>query len=335
MSVSNRKDTFQLEEQPISVTDRIEELALDHAGFPACRYETVYPLITGWGWKKDMKLRHSWLKQSLPKLQKCLHPGEEVLYVSRGTRYSLTEFLFMGIWANYINQYLLVVTNIRVLIFHCNSKGLIKNTSWMIFYHQIKKISPSLVGGSLTLGLQDGRKLQIVGMKKADRKRLPNIIRETQETCAEKGFCPEGLQSLERLCSHCLKRMPTGEYFCPHCGGHHWTPSEIAWRSFVFPSWGDFVMGHHLLALMECFAGIFVWGLLFIGLLGALLTQDLDLLFGALVIFVIANGIDAIVTSHIARRGLHPRGSTPLADGLEQNDDPAGAPTPELEPVGY
>lgn len=335
MSVSSSQETFQLEEQSLTVADRIEELALDHAGFPPCRWETLYPLITGWGWKKDMKLRHGWLKQSLPKLQKCLHPGEEILYVSRGTRYSVFEFLLMGVWANYINQNLLVVTNIRVLIFHCNGKGLVKNTSWMIFYHQIKKISPSLVGGTLTLVLQDGRKLQIVGMKKADRKRLPQIIRETQEICAERGFCPEGLQSLERLCSHCLKRMPAGEYFCPHCGGHHWPPGEIAWRSFVFPSWGDFVMGHNLLALMECIGGIFVWGLLFVGLLGAFVTGDIGMLIGVLIVFMVANGIDAIITSHIARKGLHPRGTTPLADGIEPDGNPAEVPTPELEPVGY
>jgi len=301
-------EVFTIEpEHPVnSPAGRLQELKLSAPDGLACQLETVFPKREGWGWKKDFRARHKLLKATAPLLERCLHEGEEVLYIAKGSRYSLAEFYFLGVWASTINHTVIVLTNVRVLLFHTNGKGVPKQTHWMVYYSQIRKFSTTWLG-MISLKLNDGRKLNFSGFNKVDRNNMPALIKSTIEKYRQLGFDPETSQSMENLCSRCLGQVSKYLYECDHCQTQFWTPRELALRSFIFPSWGDFLMGHTTLAMVELLGGFVTWGIMLVLLTKFFITSDLSLLFIGLSVFVIGNGVDAIMTSHLASKGLYPR----------------------------
>ncbi|MCA8982871.1 MAG: hypothetical protein KDA76_03850 [Planctomycetaceae bacterium] len=304
MTSASPAETFSPETVAHTPGARLKELNLSLAPGITFRLESLFPKLTGWGWKEDLRQRVKLLKQVEPLLLQSLSRGEEVVYIAKGVQYSLLEAWMMGIWARSINQTVFVLTNIRVLMFRTDGAGRPKNTSWTILYSEIKKFNGRW-NGMMSLKLNDGSKLLFSGFKRQDRRRMPTIFRQAYEWYLAKGIALNCSQSLEKLCSHCLTNMPKGEYQCSHCQAEHWTPFEIAWRSFVFPSWGEFVMGHSLMAIIELLGGFFTWSFLVACTGLALKHADVGYLISGLTMFAVGNGLDALLTSHIARKGLH------------------------------
>jgi hypothetical protein len=95
----------------------------------------------------------------------------------------------------------------------------------------------------------------------------------------------------------------------------------VALRSLVFPSWGDIVMKHYVVAAAEFVGYCVTW--FFVGALvvAALRQGDpagLVLALGfAAVVLGIAHGIDAGLTYHVAKKGLHSRRGPREADVLQ------------------
>ena len=228
------------------------------------RLPNLFPKLEGWFASVPIKAKAKLIQQLEPRLEEMLNPGEQVLFIAKGVQQSFFESLFMGaLWASMINQTAFVLTNARMLMMNTNSKGKPKHMFWMIYYSEIETFKCSWVTGAMKLKLDDGRKMAFSGFPKVDRKMMVEVFEEAVDEYRETGFEPTSTQSMENLCSHCYDVVPKGEFECEGCEATYWKPSELAIRSLIFPSWGDFLMGHYLLATFELL-GYFI-GLMIVG----------------------------------------------------------------------
>lgn len=280
---------------------------------PAINYnlESMLQKTSGWGAKGEVKRIHKTCVPVEPLLKRLLQEGEEVLYVARGVQYKFSEQYFLGYWANLINQTVFVLTNVRLLMFHVNSKGVPRHTHWVIYYNQIKKFKGAMLGGTMTLNLIDGTKLSFAGFKGVDRKRMPACFEEAMQAYKELGFNPQTTQSRENLCSNCLTIVPKNVHQCGACSHTFWKPMEVALRSLVFPSWGDFTLGHTGLAIVELLGYIATWCFFLFIVVGVAAEQGAAEAVVTAVIFLVIIGfqhcVDAALTYYIAKKGLHPK----------------------------
>jgi len=270
----------------------------------------MFPRLEGWGAKGELKRKGKVIRNIEPRLAEMLRPGEEILYIAKGVQYSFAEHYFMGIWAMTINQTVFILTNVRLLMIRTNGDGKPKQTAWMIYYSQIEKLKGAWTG-MLSLKLRDGKSLQFSGFSKSDRQTMPEVFENALEEYRARNFDPRVTQSLENLCGFCHTRVPKNEFECRRCGAEFWRPMPVAIRTLFFPSWGDIVLKHYVVAAAELVGYLFTWGVCIAILIGAINQRDPAGVFGALVVafFLIGifHGIDAVVTYFVAKKGLHPK----------------------------
>lgn len=267
--------------------------------------EKMFPKLTGWGAKGDVKRQAKLAKQVEPMLLRVLAEGEQVLFVAKGIRYSFAEQYLMGaLWAQMINHTVFVLTNARLLMLHSNGKGKPRDTAWMIYYSEIDTFAGSWTG-MVDVKLKDGSKIRFSGFAKHDRKIMPDLFKEALGHYRESGFAPQTSQSCENLCFHCFEAVPKDSYRCEACSAEFWQPSQIAVRSLMFPSWGDIIMKHYPLAAVELLGYLVGWGFVLVHL-----SNEVDPLdrFLPLVLFILfSHGVDAAMTYYVAKKGLHLR----------------------------
>jgi len=87
-----------------------------------------------------------------------------------------------------------------------------------------------------------------------------------------------------------------------------WKPSEIALRSLIFPSWGDFIMGHYFVASIELMSYLFSW-LVALGFVLESIPKGEGLLSVMLSFLGLAfvHVVDYGLTYSISKKGLIPR----------------------------
>ncbi len=79
--------------------------------------DSMFPKLSGWGAKGEIKAKHKLVTNVEGFLARVLRPKEEVLYVAKGVQYKFSEQYFLGAWAALINQ--------TVFVFHhCVIAGL-------------------------------------------------------------------------------------------------------------------------------------------------------------------------------------------------------------------
>jgi hypothetical protein len=85
----------------------------------------------------------------------------------------------------------------------------------------------------------------------------------------------------------------------------------VAIRTLFFPSWGDIVLKHYVVAGAELVGYLFTWGVAIVILVGAINEGDPVALIGGLIfaafLLGLFHGIDAVVTYFVAKKGLHPK----------------------------
>ena len=290
------------------VIEKLRSINIDVTTLPFHVDESkCFPKLSGMGWKGDVKRRVKLLNACQGQLQKTLKEGEEVLYIGKGVQQKFLEQYFMGIWAQFINQTVFVFTNLRVILLNSNTKGVPKHQFWSIYYNQITKFKGSMMGSS-KLTLLDKSKFTYSGFKGHDKKAIPQVVEHARQVYNTLGFSPESTQSRETLCSQCVEVVPKDTYECPNCGQKFFTPKSLALRSLIFPSWGDFSMGHTMLAIMELLSYGLSWAV-FIGMAVAAMN-DPEAVGGAIVFFgfiILAHIFDALLTYFIAKKGLTPK----------------------------
>ncbi|RLS57517.1 MAG: hypothetical protein DWH91_04325 [Planctomycetota bacterium] len=275
------------------------------------RLTNLFPKLDGWFINSSIKTKAKLIREMEHTLEEILQPGEEVLYIAKGIQQAFLETFFMGaLWAQMINQTGFVFTNARVLMMRTNGKGKPLKTFWMIYYSEIVSVKGGWAG-SLTVKLKDRRTLAFGGFPKADRQAIERIVEEAIENYQQTGFAPDTTQSLEDLCCHCFDTVPKNDYECPECGATFWKPSQLAIRSLIFPSWGDFLMGHYAFACFELLGYIVGLGFVLLSVSMAISNPQgdsvLDAVLVAIAFFAMAHVMDASLTYIVANKGLNPR----------------------------
>jgi hypothetical protein len=312
-------------EQPITAADRLNELKLSLSSKVNYKLDSLFPVLTGWFANGQIKKKHKLIQQAELTLEEVLRPGEEVLYVAKGVQYSFWEQYFLGIWANLINQTVFVLTNARLLLFHTNTKGKPKDMYWMIYYSQIVHFKTSWFNGSLVVKLKDGKTFKFAGFTGTDKKKMPLVFQAAAANYQARGFDPPVSQSRENLCSYCCSVVPKDVTICHTCGAEYWKPRDVALRSLVFPSWGDFVMRHYIVAIMELIGYLVGWLIIGTLVLHAIAKGDQEVIGVSAVILAAFVGFthvpDAVLTYYIASKGLNRR----------RPPDPARIPAAETD----
>ncbi|QDU79427.1 hypothetical protein Pla110_11370 [Polystyrenella longa] len=281
-----------------AVEKKLAELNLHLSPHINYQLETMFPKLEGMFVKGTIKKKAALVNRLEPLMDEMLLDNETVLFVSKGNQSSFAESFFMGaLWAQMINHTAVVLTNLRLLCIRTNGKGKPKRTYWSIYYSQIRHLG-STIFGNAKIKLKDGKSLSYSGFPKIDQQTMRSVFQDAYRSFEEKGFDPPVTQSWERLCGHCYEVVPKGQYRCEECGTTFWTPAEIGFRSFVFPSWGDFVMKHYPIAVFELLGFLVLIAIM----LGAAANEDYVF---AIFAFFIGNGSDALITSRIAAKGLH------------------------------
>ena len=150
---------------------------------------------------------------------------------------------------------------------------------------------------------------------------MPEILENALGAYAQYGFDPPVTQSRENFCNKCLQIVPKDQYVCGNCQQQFWKPGQIALRSLMFPSWGDFLMGHTVLAIVELIGYVVSW-MVFLWMVFLWVVSPMVFRFGGpgaitmvfplgvwLVILCFEHSIDAGLTYFIAKKGLTPRKS--------------------------
>ena len=274
--------------------------------------DSLFPKLSGRGAKGEIKQKHQLIQKAEPLIGQMLVQNEEILYVAKGIQFNQVELYFLSVWALMINQTVFVLTNLRLILIHSDTKGNPRHMIWQIYYNQVEKFKPSWTQ-MVTLKLKDGKQFT-TGFQGTDRKQMPEILENALGAYAHYGFHPPATQSRENLCNKCLQIVPKDQYVCSNCQQQFWKPGQIALRSLMFPSWGDFLMGHTVLAIVEligyvvswmAFLAIMSWMVFRFGGPGAI-TMVVPL--GVwLVILCFEHSIDAGLTYFIAKKGLTPR----------------------------
>jgi hypothetical protein len=291
------------------VLAKLAELRLDFPERIEFHWPTMFAKINGWGANKYIRTKHKLILNAAPVLEQMLKPGEQVLHVGKGVYYSLIEQYFLGaLVANAINQTVFVLTNLRLIMLHSNSKGKPHAPYWTVYYNQIAKFKGKWTG-TVQLKMVDGKSLTFSGFARLDRKHMPQVFERTLELYRELNFNPHASQSQENLCGQCFEAVAKGHYTCETCGSVFWKPRDIALRSLIFPSWGDWIMGHRGVATLELIGYGITWLLILAtfgeqqgepdGVVGAAIV--------ALILLSMAHSGDAFITYMIARKGLHAR----------------------------
>lgn len=290
------------------------------SGFHPARYamsEILPPNRKGHYRTRRNKFKLKILTVVKPTLDALLQQDERVMRIGGGTAYYPAEIFFgNGFLTMLYNRYALVATDRRLVMINTNHRmtGL-RHYLFQMPYSEIKKVSRGLFRTSLNLVRKKGRRRLFTSMKMAFTRELRTYIAAqlTPETAAVTDAKP-----LECLCPACTTALPGYTAACGACGATFKSARKAALRSLLLPGWGDWYLGHRLLGGLELMGSLFVWSialnLLFQG--GA---EDAGL---AACILLFYNGFDALLTRHMARKGVMleartsaPRTRTQLAAG--------------------
>ena len=284
--------------------ERLQKLKIALDETISYRLESVFSKTTGWWANLEIKRRARLILLVEPRLKEMLLQNEQVLYIAKGVQYSFFESYLRGaLLAAMLNQTVFVLTNLRLLLIRSKSDGKPLDAYWVIYYSEIVQFTPRWTG-MLKLRLLDGKRLTFTGFSRLDRQAMPIIFQSAINDYRSVGFEPAVSQSRETLCAYCFNIVPKDEYSCGDCGADYWTPKQLALRSLVFPSWGDFTMRHYGIAATELTFYVLSWVFAAAQLAGPNPPGGLAVVFG---ILAFEHPMDAIMTYFVARKGLNPR----------------------------
>lgn len=290
------------------MTRRFEDvLTKEQKGSP---YEFKQMLTTeGWRARRRSRKRFRLLKAVDPRLIRILQPGERVHFLTHGSPLSTTEGFFTDWAAYFLNRRALVFTNVRLLLIQINVRKHPLDLVSQIAYSAIAGVEAT-PKGYCRLALRDGRQLDFTYMPRADRKFLHTLL-----TDLVKLPCPAGAPEAtgaENLCPQCFSVVKDFPRKCPECGVALKSSLVAGILSFLFPGWGNWYLGFKGFAVVELLGAAYLWLTLVLWPLFHLLlgrgvphTRRYWILIA--LGLVVLHGLDAAMTRHYARKGLHAR----------------------------
>lgn len=286
------------------VAARLWELNLELSPEISYRLETVFSVPDGWFVNRKIRKKYRQLQNLEPLLNEMLLENEQVQLVLQCNQSTFADVFLMGsLWIESTTFTSLVFTNLRLFCIRTDDTGIPRKIFWQVYYSQIRELQRTAVENA-RICLKDGRKLFCSRLTREELDRMEEVVLENCDLFRRKGFDPPVTQSREQLCGHCFDVIPQGEYECQSCGASYWKPAEVGVRSFVFPSWGDYVMQHDTLAFTEL-----IGYLILLWFTTAAFSEGKYVL--GVAVYLIANLADALLSVQIASRALHLK-STPF-----------------------
>jgi predicted Zn finger-like uncharacterized protein len=231
-------------------------------------------------------------------LVRLLQSGERVLRIAKATAYYPAEIFFGNGWLTTLyNHYALVATDQRLLFINVNPK--ISHPTHYFFqmpYGAIKKVATGLLGTSLVIHRVQGRRRTFTNLKRAMGRELREFVRERQ---SNPQILKAGSAVVENLCPSCLLPLEKNLLSCPKCRAAFKRPQTALLKSLVLPGWGDVYLGHRVLGLLEMIGSALIWTVA----LGALVSGHQENFIFAGVLLAFYNGIDGLLTLHMAKKG--------------------------------
>jgi hypothetical protein len=261
-----------------------------------------------WGAKSLSKKKLKLLKKVDPAVKQLLHEGEVVYYVTWGLRASFFDSFFLG-WLMYmINRMAIVLTTKRILLIQITRGNVPRELRSQIRYSAVDRISGTPLGHT-KIKFHDGSSTVFAQMPRRDRKYIRDAINRLAERAKEVATSHDlAIVAPENLCPHCfapVEGFPTG---CARCGKRFKTPNKATVLSLIFPGFGDFYLGHRAFAMLEILGAALIW-LVYLVPNPELPRTGLGLFIGAVAIWVVLHGIDAVVTRRVATKGIYPAGN--------------------------
>lgn len=220
----------------IEASRQLDGLELGLSPRISYRLETVFSRSAGISLERAIDSKLDLVKRCEPVLEQALLNAEQVLLVTLG------ELQFQ--------KTILVLTNLRLLLFSTDRSQTPWQPYWMVYYSQITELKQNLFRQP-QFRLRDGKKLNFNDFPEQDRQALVEVFAEAAKRFEEEGLDPPVSQSKENLCSHCLEVVPQERYECDVCGATFWTPFDLGIRSFLFLPLGIFAIRNTRVVVKE------------------------------------------------------------------------------------
>jgi hypothetical protein len=237
-------------------------------------------------------------------LAKILREGEKVYYVGTGVESTFFEQQFLGWAMHYLNRRAFIFTTQRILLIQFKGKYRPWDLLAQISYMNISKVKQTIFA-NLKLFYTNGKSSLFIGMPKYDRKNFSMIAGIIRDKMANASTASGGI---ENLCPHCFAMVSAFPKQCPQCAKPFKSSKKAGLLSLVFPGLGDFYLGHTGIAMMEIIAAALVWVSFFMPDKN---SKDpvtaASMAVGVFILFVIMHGIDSMVTSRVAKKGIYTR----------------------------
>ena len=228
-------------------------------------------------------------------LDKMLKEDERVLHIAAATAYYPLEILLGNGWLTMLyNRYALVATNHRMIMINTNHR-MTKPAHYLfqMLYAELKKVKRGLFRTSLLLERKRGKRRIFTGMKSYMSAELHKFV---QDHIDPQAAIDDEVQVRDHICPACFEPLPAALDACNHCRAAFKTPQKAMIRSLLLPGWGDIYLGHRLLGCLELTGSLMVW------LIVIVLAASGDFAAAAFLL-IICNGLDALLTRHMARKG--------------------------------
>ena len=247
---------------------------------------------------RQNKLRAKVLKAVHAVAGKMLRDGENVIRVGKGIAYYPSEiFLGNGYLTMMYNHYAILATDQRLLFKNINSR--ISRPTHYFFqipYRDTKKVRKGLFGNSIVLYRFHGKRRVFNGMKRYMSKEFQQIIEEVKTSMQD---VQPASAPLENLCPSCFMPLAKNLPQCPKCRVAFKKAKTALLKSLFLPGWGDVYLGHRPLGILELLGSLAVWTVV----ISAGLMGDQQNLILALIVLVLYNGFDGLLTHHMAKKG--------------------------------
>lgn len=243
------------------------------------------------------KLKVKILNSVSGKLAEILKEGETVMRIGRGiANYPFEIFFGNGILTMIYNHYAIVCTNLRILFININSKAT-RPTHYLsqILYEEIKKVRRGSFFASLAIIRKKGKRRVFTYVKRYISKDLMQFINEHIQG---KEPIKQTKQYLENLCPACFVPLEKGLIKCPTCEAEFKEPKKAFLKSLILPGLGDLYLGHRLLGVLEMIGSVLIWVIV----ISSFLAGPKELI-PALILLLFYNGLDGLLTSHMAKKG--------------------------------
>jgi hypothetical protein len=260
--------------------------------------------------KKRLRL----LKRIDFKLRHILDRGERVHFVTTGTTVGVGERFLFRILAYYLNRRALVFTSRRILFLQVSGSDRPSVLVSQLPYASIASVKPSWRGGC-AIKLLNRETFNLQRIANADRKYLieflADIVQLTNAPFEQK-------RGVEQLCPHCFVFVPDHPASCPSCTGKFKSAGKAGLLSAIFPGLGSFYLGYRWFALIELLGAAALWYFLVIDsfLNNSASRGDPEFWMTSVGVIVFVHLFDAMMASHIARKGHYPSGEAPLPASL-------------------